>query len=161
VKQLYESRAVEERLLDEKIEQRDAAVAAEHAAIAAIGTARAQAAAAGARVKQAEAEVVNAQAQVAVAQAELDRSLVQAGFATIPSPYTGIVTRRNCFPGDFVRAANGSDRVPLLIVERSDMMRMIVQVPDRDVPFTDPGDPCDVEIDALPGSSWKGKQDYS
>jgi RND family efflux transporter MFP subunit len=30
-------------------------------------------------------------------------------------------------------------------------MRVVVQIPDRDVPYCDPGDPATVELDALPG----------
>lgn len=155
IKQLFESRSIEERLVDEKLEQRDAAIATERAAVAAIATARSQAEASAARVKQAEAEVAHAQAQVGVARADLERAEVEVGFATVRSPYTGVVTRRNYFPGDFVRAASGSERTALLVVERTDKLRMVVQVPDRDVPFADPGDLCDVEIDAVPGDTWR------
>lgn len=156
IKQLYESRSIEERLVDEKLEQRDASMAAERAAVAAIATARSQAEAAAARVKQAEAELAHAQASVGVARADLERAEVEVGFATVRSPYTGVITRRNFFPGDFVRAATGAERVPLLVVERTDKLRMVVQVPDRDVPYADPGDRCDVEIDAVPGDLWRG-----
>jgi multidrug efflux pump subunit AcrA (membrane-fusion protein) len=36
-------------------------------------------------------------------------------------------------------------------------MRVVVQIPDRDVPFTDPGDDAFVEIDALPGKPLPAK----
>src|SRR5262249_20141029 len=72
-------------------------------------------------------------------------------------PYDGVVTQRNFFPGDFVKAATqGASQLPLLTVERTDKMRVVVQIPDRDVPYTDPGDEAVVEIDALPGEAFKG-----
>jgi RND family efflux transporter MFP subunit len=63
-----------------------------------------------------------------------------------------VVTKRNFHPGDFVRSAEaGGDRTPVLAVERTDIMRVVVQVPERDVPLVDCGDPAVVEVDALPG----------
>ena len=57
-----------------------------------------------------------------------------------------MVTKRNFHPGDFIRSADaGGERVPLLAVERIDVMRVVVQVPERDVPFVDLGDPAVVE----------------
>jgi RND family efflux transporter MFP subunit len=42
-------------------------------------------------------------------------------------------------------------------VERTDRMRVAVQIPDRDVPYADPGDPATVEIDALPGRKFDAR----
>jgi len=154
--ELLASRSIEEKLVDEKEEARDAAVEAERAARAAILTAKAQVVAEEAKVQQALADVADSEAAVRVAQAELERAEVLVKFATIVSPYDGVITQRNFFPGDFVRAAAESGQ-PLFTVERTDQMRVIVQVPDRDVPYADPGDPATVEIDALPGQKIQAK----
>src|SRR5262249_49617623 len=70
-------------------------------------------------------------------------------------PFDGVVTERNFNPNDFVRAASeGGAHLPLLTVQRTDLMRVVVQVADRDVPYADPGDPAIVEIDALPGQKF-------
>ncbi len=61
------------------------------------------------------------------------------------------------FPGDYVRAATeGGEHTPLLRVERIDKMRLVVDVPDRDVPYCNIGDLADVELDALPGVALEG-----
>ena len=62
------------------------------------------------------------------------------------------------FPGDYVRAAtdSGGGR-PLLTVERTDKMRVVFQMPDRDVPYCNVGDRAVVEIDALPGPPLEAK----
>ena len=71
-----------------------------------------------------------------------------------------MVTKRNFFRGDFIRSADsGGDRVPLFAVERTDIMRVIVQIPERDVPYADIGDPAIVEVDALPGVTFKTRGD--
>jgi RND family efflux transporter MFP subunit len=155
---LFRTRSIDERLVDEKMEERDAAAEAERAARAAIVTARAQETAEKAKIQQAEADVLDAQAAVKVAQADLEKAQVMVKFATVVSPYDGVITQRNFFPGDFVRAGTeGGQHIPLLTVERTDRMRVIVQIPDRDVPYTDPGDPAIVELDALPGKKFPAK----
>ena len=120
-------------------------------------SATAQVAAAAAKVQQAEADVLEADAQVKVADADLEKARVMVRYATVVSPFDGVITHRSLFPGDYVRAATDGSRDPLLTVERTDRMRVVVQVPDRDVPYTDPGDPAEVEIDALPGEKLPAK----
>jgi RND family efflux transporter MFP subunit len=158
MKQLFHERSIDERLVDEHQERRDAAKEAERAARAGIDNANAQVAAMQAKIEQAKADVLEAQAEVLVAQADLEKAQVMVQFATIVAPFKGVITHRSFFPGDYVRAATeGASHLPLLTLERTDRMRVVVHVPDRDVPYTDPGDPAEVELDALPGEKFSGK----
>jgi HlyD family secretion protein len=135
---------IDERLVDEHQDDFQAAKAAE-------GEAHADRA-------KADAMVAAANAKVLSAQAELEKAQVMVQFATITSPYTGVITYRALFPGDYVKAAtdSGGGR-PLLTVERTDKMRVIFQMPDRDVPYCSVGDRAVVEIDALPGPPLEAK----
>jgi RND family efflux transporter MFP subunit len=142
---------VDERLVDEAIEQRDAAVEAEIAAREGVTSAREKANATEARVGKAEADEAEARAEVLVAQADLETEQEFVKFATITAPFDGVVTERNYFRNDYVRAASEGANAPLLTVQRTDLFRVVVQVPDRDVPYARPGNPATVEIDALPG----------
>jgi HlyD family secretion protein len=157
MKDLFATHSIEEKLVDESKERKEAAIESEQAAQAAIGTAVAQISAKGAKIVQANADVTAAQAEVKVAQAELERVQVQLGFAKIIAPFDGVVTHRSMFPGDFVRAATESGNQSLLTVQRTDMMTVVVQVPDRDVIYADVGDPVTLEIDALPGVHYTAK----
>lgn len=158
MKELFSLKSIDERLVDEKTEQRDTAQEAENAAKASIASAKANSTAARAKIHQAEADLLEAEAEVKVAQAELEKEQAIVQFATITAPFDGVVTHRALFPGDYVRAANeGSQNQPLLIVQRIDKFRVVVQVPDRDVPYTNPGDPAEVELDALPGEKFPAK----
>jgi HlyD family secretion protein len=158
IAELVASRAIEAKLADEQHDQYQAAVGAESAATEAVGAAKQKEAAAKARVKQAEADLRFAEAEVTTAQAKLERAQVLRDFAVIRSPYTGVVTRRNFHPGDFIRSADaGGERLPLLSVERTDLMRVVIQVPDLDVPFVDRGDPAVIEMDALRGVSYRAE----
>lgn len=157
MKDLFRQNSVDERLVDEKTEQYESAHAAELSASAAVTTAESKLAAAKAQVDQANAEVEDAQAQVEVAQSQLATAQVPVNeFARIKAPFDGVVTRRTLFPGGFVRSAKEGERTPLLSVDRIDKVRVVVQIPDRDVPFANPGDQATILIDALPGRNFTG-----
>ena len=158
IKDLFALKSIDERNVDEKTEQRDAALEANNAAKAAIWTSRAQVMATEARIELAKADVKEALAEIQVAQAQRDKAQVLVGYSTIVAPFDGIITQRSLYVNDFVRAATESgNRQPLLTVQRTDLFRVVVQVPDRDVPYCDPGDQAIVEIDALPGKQFPAK----
>jgi RND family efflux transporter MFP subunit len=157
MKDLVAQTSIAERMQDEKQEQRDAAVEAKITADAGLYTARAKVLAVTAKIQEAEADVAAAKASVEVAKAEVDKAQVLVDWATITSPYDGVITQRSRFPGDFVRAATEGSAVPLLTVARTDLMRVVVLIPDQDVPYVDPGDPAKVEINTLPGEAFVGE----
>jgi RND family efflux transporter MFP subunit len=158
MKSLFAGEAIKEQLVDEAREQFEAAAESTRSALASISATRAEEAKADAKIQETEADVSEAQNEVKVAQADLEEAQVQVQFATLTSPYNGVITRRTVVPGDFVRAATGGGlQLPLLAVEQTDRVRVVVQIPDRDVPYADPGDPAAVEIDALPGKKFPAK----
>ncbi len=157
IDELFKKDAIDERLVDEKHEQRDAAQAAKNSAEASIVAAKSQVVAAKARIVSAEADVQDAQAKVRLAQAQVGKARVYVDYTKIISPYDGVITRRSFHVGDFVRAADQGGSTPLLTVARTDLMRVIVQVPERDVPYTDVGDPAIVHVDVLSGEKFPGK----
>jgi HlyD family secretion protein len=159
IKHLYELKAIEEKLVDQNLKDRDAAVEAKNAAKAAIETAKAEVSAKEAKVVEARADLANAKAKVQVAAAELAKAKVFEGYLEIRSPYTGVVTKRTYHEGDFIRAADqGSGAAtPLLIVARTDKMRVEMKMPEAYVRYTDKGDPATVELDALAGKEFHGK----
>jgi RND family efflux transporter MFP subunit len=153
---LYKEQALNPQLVDEADERRVAAKETKNTAAAAVDTAIAQEEAARAKIDQAVADVAEAEEQVKVAQADVDRFKVQIGFAKIKAPYTGVITRRTLFPGGYVRSAREGERSPLLAIDRTDKVRVVVQVPDREAPYADKGDPADIEVDALAGKVFHG-----
>jgi HlyD family secretion protein len=156
--ELFALKSIDERLVDESKERYEASVETELSSKAAILTSNAHVTAFAAKVDSAKADVAFAEAEVDVAQAELAKYAVQLGFATITAPFDGVITHRTSSPGDFVRSANeGGSHEPILTIQRTDVMRVIVYVPDRDVPFADRGDTALVEIDALPGTPFHAK----
>lgn len=151
IRELVKKNALDRKLEEEQEDQYQSALASELASTENLNAAKQKEAAAAAKVKQARADVAFAEADVAVAQARLERSRVFLDYATIRSPYTGVITKRNFHVGDFVKSADAGGSQPLFSVERIDMMRLVVQVPERDVPYVDAGDLAEVKLDALKG----------
>ena len=50
-----------------------------------------------------------------------------------------------------------TSNTPLVTVQRVDKVRIVVAVPERDVPDIEPGNPVEIEIEALPGKKWSAK----
>jgi len=151
-KELLAQKVLDAKVVDESEDQYEAAVEAESAAIESVTAAEQKLVATKARIEQNRADLEEANAEVKVAVADLERSKVLVAYSVIVAPYDGVITKRSFNRGEFIRSADsGGDRVPLLVVERIDKMTVVVQVPDRDVPYVNAGDSATVEIDALSG----------
>jgi RND family efflux transporter MFP subunit len=150
-RQLNASHAIPQQVVDEYQEHFEAAVANEHAAEVAVRAAEV-------KVELAKADFERAKANVEVISETLAKDKVLVDYTKIVSPYDGVVTVRNFFVGDFIRsAAEVSSQQPLLTVERTDKMRVVTYVPDRDVPFVDVGDRAIVTLDALRDMKFEAK----
>ncbi len=157
VKELFKLKSIDERLVDEKEKEQEAASGAVLSARAAVLTAQAQAEAAQARIGQATAEVEDATAQVQVASSRVDRAAVFVAYTRIKSPYTGVITRRTKHVGDFIRSAEEGATTPLLSVARVDVMRVVVMVPEAEAAYTERGNPAVVEVDAIADKQFHAK----
>jgi HlyD family secretion protein len=153
---LVQRRAVEAQLADEEQDKYESAVADLHSAEAGVQAAEAGVAEADAKIEQAQADLAEAKANVEVAQSALEKAKVLADYTRITSPYDGVVTMRAFHPGSFIRSAVEGNEKALLSIARTDKMRVVVRVPDTDVPYVDVGDPAIVRINNLPGREFKG-----
>lgn len=158
VKDLFASRSIEEKVVDESKERLEAAKESANAAKASIATAKAQVGSSNAKVHLAEADLGEAESQVKVARAEFERTCVQLAYATVVAPFDGKITERILVPGAFVHsAAEGGSSQPLFTIERTDLMRVVVQIPDEDARHADKDDPVTFEITALQGEKFATK----
>jgi RND family efflux transporter MFP subunit len=87
-----------------------------------------------ARYRAAVGEVRVAESKIKVAQAELERLTALVNFATVRAPFNGVVTKRYIDRG----AAIKDSVTPLLQVMRTDVVRVLIDVPERDVPYLRP-----------------------
>ncbi|MFN8544489.1 MAG: efflux RND transporter periplasmic adaptor subunit [Candidatus Binatia bacterium] len=109
---------------------------------------------AGAAKARAELELARARGKSAEARVAELRALMQ--YATLRAPFAGIVTRRFVDRGALVQASS-SNNSPLLIVARTDTVRVFADVPEPDVSFISRGDRAVLAVAALPGRAFAGQ----
>jgi RND family efflux transporter MFP subunit len=122
--QLARDNTVNKQLADEAKVDRDAAQAGLTASVAQIQTKLA-------RKMAAEADLRVADSRIAVATAEVDRLGALVGFGSLKAPFDGVITKRWLDPGAMVKDTS----TPLLTIMRTDKVRVILDVPERDVPL--------------------------
>ncbi len=147
-RQLVQSRALNEKMLDEVLNQLRSAEAGRDEAQAHVTAVEADLAEAEAKVAKAKADEIVSSAHVKVAEAEVGRLTAMIGYSQIRSPFAGIISQRNIDTGHFVQPGTGS-QPPLFVVERIDTLRVAVDVPERDAVYTQVGNSAWIQIPAL------------
>jgi multidrug resistance efflux pump len=125
---------------------------------AAAALAEAEAKVQSAKALQQEKESAQDKAMVDIRAAEADRRRQAdlVSYATLTAPYDGVVTQRNINTKQFVQPATGNPGDVLYIVERTDVVRIFVSVPETDADWVHIGTPARVRIQALQGQEFKG-----
>jgi RND family efflux transporter MFP subunit len=148
--ELVRTKAVQPERSQESEKQFEAAGAAAEAVKAQIDTRRA-------KLRSLAADIVVATAKIQVAEAEVHNLAVLIGYATLTAPFDGVITKRWVDRGATIKDAGA----PLLTIMRIDTVRVLLDVPEKDVPLVDaldsrpdlgePGDPVTLRISALAG----------
>jgi HlyD family secretion protein len=125
---------------------------------AAAALAEAKAKIASAKAVQQEKEHTRDKAEVDILAADADRRRQAdlVGYATLTAPYDGTVTQKNINIQQFVQPAAGGQGDVLYVVERTDIVRIFVQVPETDADWVRIGTPATVRVRALQGQEFKG-----
>lgn len=148
--------AVNQQLVDETQQKLAAAEAARAEADAAVTSAKASALQAQSGIDKAAADVVAAEARQRVAEANARFTQTMLAYREISSPLAGVVTRRSVDPGYFVQPPGGQ-AAPLMVVARTDIVRVFVSLPEAEAAYVDVGDPATIEVTALRGAEFTGQ----
>lgn len=103
-----------------------------------------------------------AKARVQVAESDAKRLDAWVGYLTIPAPYDGVVVARNANSWDFVLPATGDPTAdhnaphlspsgkaaPIYVVDRTDIVRIFVDIPEKDANYVHVGSKARVQIKA-------------
>ena len=135
-------------------------IAARDAAKATIAKAEAELLADEATLARAEVNVAVARADLAVAESEAKRLEAWVGYLKLLAPYDGIIVARNANTWDFVLPSTGDptaeirapdlspsgQAAPIYVVDRTDIVRIYVDVPERDANYVHIGSEARVKI---------------
>ncbi len=146
-------KVVDPQILLESQNQLKASAAARNKAIATITKAKAELKAAEATLIKAKIDVNMARASLAVAASEEKRFEAWAEYLTIPAPFDGLVVARNANTYDFVLPRTGDPTAmqrapflapsnhasPIYVVDRTDVVRIFVDIPEQDADWVHAG----------------------
>ncbi|MGD9723611.1 MAG: efflux RND transporter periplasmic adaptor subunit [Pirellulales bacterium] len=149
IKELAAKGSVTKKLAEETLSQLHSAEASTQEAAAKVKSARATFYEAQANVGKSKADLVAAEARLRVAKSDLARANTMLGYLEIKAPYDGTVTRRLVDKGHYVSGAGGGDKNPSMVVARTDVVRIFVEVPELEAAHVDAGDPARVKVQAL------------
>lgn len=99
-------------------------------------------------------------ADLLMAQSNLQRLKIMVDYEQLRAPFSGVVIARNYDPGVLVPAATTSTSatsVPLMIIAKTDRLRVYVYVPQSDASFVRVEDPAQITFDEFPGRVFAGQ----
>lgn len=104
------------------------------------------------------ARLESARESVEAAKAALKSVTEIEGYLQVRAPFNGVVTERNVHPGALVGPASGSDtNVPILRVEETARLRLVVPVPEKYVAGMTEGALVEFTVPAFPNQTFSGK----
>ena len=153
-------RVIAPQILLESQNELKADVAARDAAKATISKATADVQADDARLERADVKVAAARAELSVAESEARRIEAMVGYLKLFAPFDGIIVARNANTWDFVLPKTGDPTAqerspdlspggmaaPIYVVDRTDIVRIFVDVPERDANYIHVGSEARVKI---------------
>jgi RND family efflux transporter MFP subunit len=157
-RRLTAQHAIEFRELDREQDEYEGALARHEAVKAALIKAQENEKTWKARVEEARANERIAGRSVEVARAALAKAQVFVDFTQIRAEIDGVITHRSFNNGAYIRAKGQGSQVPLFTIRGTDKFRVLVDIPDMDVPHVRVGDPVYLKIFSL-GMGFPGKVD--
>jgi HlyD family secretion protein len=159
-----EKGVVAPQILLESTKQLKSNVAALDASRSTFQTARAQLESRKSASATSKVDIGVARARLAVALSEQKRVEALVGYLTLTAPYDGIIVVRNANTGDFAYSSSGdlsaralspdqsTDRsAPIFVVDRIDVVRVFVDIPEDDADFVQKGSKATVLARAFRG----------
>ncbi len=148
-KEMIESHAVASAVGDEELRNYESAQAATAGAKSAVKKAQADLVQAKASADAAKTQIDLQKALADVAARDKDLAEANLSYATISSPFDGVVVERNIDPGSFVQNAATAQTLPLISVARVDLVTISIEVPDGFAPYVSQGAEAEFRVGNL------------
>jgi multidrug efflux pump subunit AcrA (membrane-fusion protein) len=154
---------IDPQVLLESQNQLKSSTASRDAAVANIKKAEANLKSQKASLAESKVDVKVAEAQVAVAESDCKRIEAWVGYLQLPAPFDGVIVARNANTYDFVLPATGdpsadhnaphlspsTNAAPIYVVDRTDVVRVFVDIPEHDANYVKAGTKANVLIHAF------------
>jgi RND family efflux transporter MFP subunit len=111
------------------------------------------------RYSKAEAAVRAAEATVKASEAALKAAEVSLEYTLIRAPFNAVVLTKNADVGDIVTPLGAAANAKASVVSVADMdsLKVEADVSESNIEQVKVGQPCEIQLDALPESRFKGK----
>ncbi|KAB0669589.1 efflux RND transporter periplasmic adaptor subunit [Oryzomonas sagensis] len=111
-----------------------------------------------ARYKKAVAGVAEAEAGIHVALAALKGATVSYDYSLIRAPFDAVVLTKNADVGDIITPLGAAANAKAAVVSIADLGSLEVEadVSESNLAVVKPGQPCEVTLDALPNTRFRG-----
>jgi membrane fusion protein (multidrug efflux system) len=109
-----------------------------------------------ASLEKATADVDLKRALVEVAKKDRDAAAIQLGYTRLYAPFDGVIVARATDPGRFVVGGGTSSGEALVTVARTDLVTVVMKVPDHAAAYVSLDTRVAVEFTRLPGVSVRG-----
>ncbi len=157
VEAMVKRKVIDEQTRDETLNQYKAAEATRQEVEAKVHSAQAMAWESEAQRNKAKADLAAAQAKVEVAQADEGRAAAMLEYSKIRAPYDGGVSERHVHTGHYLQPASGKGADPLFVVSRSDVVRIVVEVPETEATFVQKGATVQIRVPAQKNLEFTGQ----
>lgn len=113
------------------------------------------------RFTGARAAVASARANIKALEASLERISILIRYTFIVAPFDGVVLTKNADVGEVVAPFGSSLNARAAVVTMADLSSLMVEadVAESFLPRVHAGQPCEIQLDALPGVRYSGKVD--
>lgn len=155
-RELASTSAVSPKIVAEAQSVYSSALASKEEAAAKIKSQAAHLREAEAKVEQSKADHDAAMARIDTIEAELAETRSMLAYATLRAPFDGVITERHVHTGYLVEPGR-TEAKPLLVVSRTDIVRVQVDVPEIDAALVDVGDKALLRIQAKGGKPLETK----
>ncbi len=111
-----------------------------------------------AQIESARAALAESKSQLAGAEADFSRFTAMESYSRITAPFTGVITKRYADTGALIQAGTSSNTQAMPIVRLAEWskMRLVVPVPESDVPTIHLGSAVQVRVASL-NRTFEGK----
>jgi multidrug resistance efflux pump len=105
----------------------------------------------------AKADIGLKETLVEVAVKSRDQARALLDYSQFTAPFDGVVVKRKVDPGTFIQSGPAGHSDPMMVIARTDVVTLVMKVPDNAAPYVTLDTEAVIQIDELPGVVIRGR----